>query len=315
MTLIKRSLTGRIPTNEAYAYLEVNVAGETENSESFYQEALPEIETLFAKYGNKPLAVKTDGVWEKKTTFTNEEILYDPINHIYKDLEGNILCGASTYKKLFEKPFPTETASQNAGKAWGCEPSVLVDIWNVNGNMSTGWGSVLHKAMEQYWRYKDMNFNGNKPYLSKNPILRGAVESFPEPEGTVLPEIFISCVAKKRAGQVDGLLILDAEKKIAKIRDYKTDAELGQEQIEADIARATDPAEIKTLKVKLKKAKDKLRIHFIQLSFYADILKAFGWTIEGLEIWNYTSEWKVFESPVLDLEELEAELVKKSIKK
>lgn len=288
MTLIKRSLTGRIPTNEAYAYLEVNVAGETENSESFYQEALPEIETLFAKYGNKPLAVKTEGVWEKKTTFTNEEIYYDTINHKYKSLDGNELISATTYKKKFEKPFDMLKISEMVSKKYGVAPEIIRDMWEKNSKISTTFGSAIHYAMEQYWLHRGHGCEDKEYYLPKHPLLRNAVTSFPEKDReNVFPELFVSNVKKGMVGQIDGLYktneigTVDVEKGI--IFDYKTDHDLKP---------------------------DKLKLHFIQLSFYADILKAFGWTIEGLEIWNFTDSWKVFESPVLDLEELEANLKK-----
>jgi hypothetical protein len=35
------------------------------------------------------------------------------------------------------------------------------------------------------------------------------------------------------------------------------------------------------------------------MSFYADILKVFGWEISKVEVWNYTDKWESYSSPVL----------------
>ena len=219
------------------------------------------------------------------------------------------MLNASNYKKQFTEPFDSVMVSERVAKAWGCDASLLRQIWKKNAEMSQGFGTALHSAMEQFWRYKDVPFNGNSPFLSKNKTLLGFVELFPEKERSVLPEIFVSDTKRGWVGQVDGLYVLDQEKKTAKIMDYKTDAELDAFVIEKELTLAKeqgDKNEISSLRKKLKKAKDTLRVHFIQLSFYAYILRAFGWTIEGLEIWNFTDSWKCFEGEVLNLEELEA---------
>jgi len=284
MSQFKCSLEATIPTGQ-YANIRPTISGEVEDVGAFNEMAMPIIEGMFAKYGDKPL-VKKEGIFERKETFTGEVVMYDSLHHKYKDLDGNPLISATTYKKKFEKPFELDKVAEMVSKKYGVPVEIIKDMWAKNSKISTTFGSAIHYAMEQYWLHRYDQCGDKEYHLPKHPLLRQAVESFPDadyPLGNVIPEIFVSNVKKGMVGQIDGLVLLDEEKK-ARIIDYKTDAELRP---------------------------DKLKLHFIQLSFYADILKAFGWTIEGLEIWNYTSEWKVFESPVLDLEKLEAELTKK----
>ena len=72
-------------------------------------------------------------------------------------------------------------------------------------------------------------------------------------------------------GQIDGLLISGDHTGI--VIDYKSDADV----------------------------KKNLVKHWNQLSFYASILKAFDWQVPKLQIWNYTTKWEVYESPVLEV--------------
>ena len=37
-----------------------------------------------------------------------------------------------------------------------------------------------------------------------------------------------------------------------------------------------------------------LPTYWVQLQFYADILKANGWDVEGLDIFHYNGEWKEY---------------------
>lgn len=278
MGSFKCSLEATIPTGQ-YANIRPTISGEVEDVGAFNEMAMPEIEKLFARYGEKgALAKNPEGIYARVKTFTNEDILYDTLNHKYKDLDGNDLISATTYKKKFEKPFNVVKISEMVAKKYGVPSDVIRDMWEKNSKISTTFGSAIHYAMEQWFNHRK-DICGDKEYhLPKHPILRNAIETFPDKDTEGYSEIFVSDVKNGRVGQIDRLHVLDAEAKIAKVKDYKTDADLKP---------------------------DKLKLHFIQLSFYADILKAFGWTIEGLEVWNFTDSWKVFESPVLNLEELE----------
>lgn len=208
--------------------------------------------------------------FNKVTTFTGEEILYDSEKHLYTDLEGNHLVSGSEYKKSLETPFDINTIAPKTAKSKGISEQDLRDMWSRNGNISTGLGTTLHKVMEQWFKHRKNGTDKNY-HLPKHPFLKSAIETFPLKDAEGLPELFVSDVANKRVGQID-LLVVTGEKE-GYIVDYKTDAEV----------------------------KKNVEGHFNQLSFYAHILIAKGWSIPKVEVWNYTDSWTNYESPVLNL--------------
>ena len=110
--------------------------------------------------------------------------------------------------------------------------------------------------------------------LPKHPFLKEVVTSFPLLSLNIIPEIMVSYTKGKLAGQVDGLVVTGDKE--GYIIDYKSDAEV----------------------------KKNLKLHYIQMSFYAYILMQFGWNITKVEVWNYTDKWESYSSPVLDITKL-----------
>ena len=114
--------------------------------------------------------------------------------------------------------------------------------------------------------------------LPKNAYLRQVVDGFISQFGTsALPETVVSDVKNGRAGTIDRLEIIDAESKVCRVGDYKTNIELD---------------------------KKKLLKYQKQLSFYAHILMAHGWTVTALDIFHldHNDGWSKIELDVLDLE-------------
>ena len=250
--------TLRIPTKEQYAYIEVQYEG---TSEQAYAEYL------------RLTGLVQNGVsgFEKIKTFTGELVRYNAVDHIYTDMKGNRLMSGSTYKKSLEKPFDLDRIAPLTAKKHGVEEAHIRDMWKRNGEISSGLGTSLHQAMEQFFKHRENGTEKNY-HLPKHPFLRKAVESFPLREATEAhPEIMVSDVKQLRVGQID-LLVVD-EPMTGRIIDYKSDAEIEKH----------------------------INDHFNQLSWYAAILKAHGWNITGLEVWNYTDDWVCLHSPVLEL--------------
>jgi ATP-dependent exoDNAse (exonuclease V) beta subunit len=156
------------------------------------------------------------------------------------------------------------------------EEKAIDAMWTANSNMSKTFGTAVHLAMEQWFKH---NGHGTKYHLPKHPFLLKLVKDFPLKDADVYPEIMVSCVERKMVGQIDGLVKTgeNPEDKRGYLIDYKTDAE-----VEKNLPK-----------------------HFAQLSFYAFILKQFGWEIEKVEVWNYTTKWENHASDVLNLKELQ----------
>jgi hypothetical protein len=159
----------------------------------------------------------------------------------------------------------------------------LEDIWQMSTDISTGYGTAIHKALEAYHKYheigafvkekKDMEFNY---VLPKNKFIRDIVRDFVDQFGAdALSEVMVSDVANLRAGQIDRLQIVDPVKKVCRVGDYKTNNDLDSK---------------------------KLKKYQHQLSFYAHILNNKGWTVEGLDIFHHNGEvWERIPLDVLDL--------------
>jgi len=211
-----------------------------------------------------------EGEYNGITTLTGETVYYNHATHHYKDVDGNTLLSGSAYAKSLEKPFDLKRMSAVIAKKYALPVETIADMWERNGNISRTFGTALHLAMEQNARHRK-NGTEKEYHLPKHPFLKSAVTTFPLRDADILPEVMVSDVSRRMVGQIDGIVV-DGEK-IGTIIDYKSDGD-----IEKNLSK-----------------------HFNQLSFYADILIAFGWTINGLQVWNYTDTWNCYKSEVLPL--------------
>lgn len=255
--------TMRIPT-APYAYLELEGS----------HEDIPEMIKLYDRHAEKPgllpnrETTKANGLGNAKvvTTFTGEDIMYDPVAHKYTTLDGEPLLSGSAYAERFATPFDREKLLEATAKKLGAPVSEVGAAWDLRGEISRTFGTALHKAMEAYFKYNRLGYG-----VPKHPFLKMAVETFPIKGKKVLSEIMVSDISRKLVGQIDGLVCEDTRKGV--VIDFKSDAEV----------------------------KKNLTKHFNQLSFYANILIAHGWEISAVVVWNYSDGWTPFESEVLPL--------------
>jgi len=279
--MYKYKLAAVIPTVQ-YGNLQPEIELEGDDIEALKADAEKHIQSIWDKFGERPLVSKTgDGV--KLKTFTDEFVIYNDHLHKYFDENGNALLSGSAYAATKVPQFNKEMLLPKTAKAWDVDSVELGELWDMNGRLSTEYGSAIHTALEVYHRYhkmgskiqslKDMDDNYALPKIH---YLRDIVLSFVEQFGDEAEsEVLISDVANKRAGRIDRLQILDIDKKVCRIGDYKTNFEL---------------------------KKDSLTQYQHQLSFYADILKQKGWTVEGLDLYHYSDGWNKIELEVLPIE-------------
>ncbi len=241
------------------------------------EDRLEDLVTLYNKYGENKIkvagAVLSGGVFREVTTFTGETIKYDEISHTYTDMKGNRLISGSEYKKAFDKPFDSEKIANMTGSKYGVPGATVAAMWKANSKISTTFGTAIHLAMEQYFKYRDSGTE-KEYHMSKNIFLRHIVTTFPGKDLDILPEVFVSHTASRKVGQIDGLVFVNREERRLRVIDYKSDAEIGKN----------------------------LAGHYKQLSFYADILTNAGYIVEGLTVYNYTNEWTEYHSEVLPID-------------
>lgn len=246
--------------------------------------AMEELKSLWNRYGESPLKEKgvvagTQAV--KLTTFTGEEVMWHEATHTYTDMSGKVLLSGSKYAEQKSPKFDMEMILPKTAKSWGVVEADLKDVWRINSEISTHWGSAIHQALELYHRYHAL---GNKVMehkeleqnyvLPKNPFLRNIVESFVDEYGAdALSEVLVSDVASGMAGTIDRLSV---NGKKVRIGDYKTNAEMDKKKM-------------------LKYQK--------QLSFYAHILNNKGYEVEGLDLYYINDDgWSLETLEVLELE-------------
>jgi hypothetical protein len=246
-------LTFHVPTQQ-YGFLEI------EGTEADRKE----METLYNTYAENKLPFKTGNFIEIET-FTGEKIRYDEENHIYEDLAGNRLVGGSTYAESKVKPFDVDMIAPKVAKKVGVPVEEITAMWAMNGKISRDYGSVVHLLVEQWFKFSGHNTVYHEP---KSALLKSIIEGYPAKESNMLTEVLVSDVKARMVGRIDLLEIIDMEKKIANIRDVKTDSDV----------------------------KKNLEKHSWQLGFYATILTRKGWTIEKLLVDNFAEGgWTTYE--------------------
>ena len=233
-------------------------------------------------FDNDSEPVISDANFKQIKTFTGETILYDAISHTYRTLDGQKMTSGSEYAKQFAKPFNREASLAVCARAWNVRESLIADIWSMNAEISRGYGTALHKALElahKHYKTGDKIMRVKKSAkdnyaLPKMPHIRRATELFGKTFGFGgRPELFVSDVEGLRVGQIDRLEIIDDLNKICRVQDYKTTTKMD---------------------------KQKILEYQHQMSFYADILAKKGWTVEALDLFNFDGEnWERIALPVL----------------
>ncbi len=109
--------------------------------------------------------------------------------------------------------------------------------------------------------------------------------------GDSVQEPLVSYSPFLMGGFVDRLLIVDWDRKICRVQDYK---------INVDINVAD--SKHKLLKQFKDKDKTKLAGHTIQLNYYAYCLHMAGWTVEGLDLLVLDKDWKHYEVQLYDMD-------------
>ncbi len=290
--MIKYKLSATIPAVQ-YGNIIPEIELEGDSIDELHATAMAHIEKVWAKYGERPLksasAISDFGggsttPLERLSSFTNEEILYDGENHKYYTLDMVPLLSGSAYANNVSPKFDRGAILPKTAKAWGVDEAVLSDMWTLGGLISTEYGASIHTALDVWCKYKDVGAKIKEQkgldynyVLPKNAHIRDIVLEFDALLGKVgtISEVLVTDINNRMAGKIDLLEIIDKDKKVCRIGDYKTNNDLDDK---------------------------KLQKYQHQLSFYAHILKNHGWTVQGLDIFHYDgATWHRVELEVLDL--------------
>ena len=244
--------------------------------------------------------------------------------------------GGSSFPKQFYPEFNKDDAIQRIlDKYFKPEEfervkESILEMWNRSADSSNGYGTAVHAAMENYDKFRVLGDKtkkvevlktktkvGPNKALSSNPFLAKIVQDFHDKFGgdyARLTEQFVWLHDKKLAGSIDRVKIIDADKKIVRIQDYKTNGDIHG----AAYANPESPFRgvgKKALKEGVKQKDNivedtELGLYWLQLSFYAYILKQYGYTVEGLDIYWLNPEklcrgenaWEEYSHEVINID-------------
>ena len=244
----------------------------------------------------------------------------------HKRLEGYL--SGSKFPEQFYREFNSKDILEAIKKKHNLtdkEVEAIQAMWDTNSLSSTNFGNAIHYAMENY----DRNFSlgdkiksvkefktkppiiGANKALNRNPVLKKIVESFHEKFGgdyIRFNEEFIWDRGLKLCGSIDRIKVVDLKKRIIRIQDFKTDADIHETKyqlVDSPFYELTH-GESPTM------GKELLDYHWLQLSFYAFILQRAGWIVEGLDVYWMNGEklvtcenpWEEFSHDVIDISEV-----------
>lgn len=279
--------------------------------------------TIFDSLAHELSVISSQGFSVQITPILNTETYSSRIlgrsTQVHRSPQGYIsmpgYLSGSSFPEKFYRPFDREGVIAGIVEKFGVKKEHVEGMWGLNNEASTGFGTAIHAALENYDTYyklgdkiKKVKAFKTKPdevgpnkALSKNPFLKKIVEDFHERFGgdyVRVSEQFVWLHEEKMAGTIDRIKVIDADKRIVRIQDFKTDGDIHEKKYQT----SESP-------FKKEMGSELLDYHWLQLSFYAYILKHYGYTVEGLDIYWLNPEtlskgenpWEEFSSKVIDI--------------
>ena len=280
---------------------EIEISSE-DKGEDLIAVGMDVIKDLFSRYSEKGGLTEHDVVLSKltKKSFNEDkvDIEFEPVNHTYNH-NGKLLIGVTDYIKRFYKPFDEDTISSVLESKWGVPQQTIRELWKWNGEITSDLGTLIDRTLEYFDKFRETGElissqkGEERNYaLPKHPILTPIVEEFYKliegQKGKVKTQVLISDIESGICGQADRVLIIDEEKKICRIQDYKVNINAEEKDKSHKVLAPFDSL-----------SPTKLSKYQLQTSIYANMMQKSGWVVEGIDIYVYESNWKHFELPVL----------------
>lgn len=303
--IVTFELSGTIPTAD-FGNLEPKVVGQGQNNEEAREDALRQMEELWnrtcmpgrelkvAKQVANLVPAQTNSYEKVVCEVSGAEVLFDEAAHKYTDSEGRRYLSGSTFASRYKNKFEADLIGGRMAKKFDVPTEDILGMWSLNGNVSSSLGTAVHNALELYGKYLQLSLKTkgtNESALTKNELLRPVVESFfaGRENEDARYEMFVADKNHLLCGFIDRLVIVDAKNKVCRVQDFKTNASINKSETIKAPFNGVVPSTT-------------LGSYWLQLSFYAFILKEAGWTVEGLDIFNYEDgKWKTYSTDVVDI--------------
>ena len=248
-------------------------------------EAMAQIRELWKRYA-EPGRVLPGATAGKlvKCALGGGSCYFDEPTHSYSHPDGLAMLSGSAFANRYKKEFDDSIAIRYA-KTIGVDVEVVREFWRQKGEVSTGYGTSVHLALEIYGKFKGV-FPDDK-ILSGNAHIRKLVLEFYANNDTAhcLYEPFI--MHGNLCGFVDRMKKTGNKKII--IEDYKTNA---------DISKGTGYLLPPFNSIKA----TELNKYGLQLSFYAEIAKRNGYEVEAIVIHHHDGDkWASYRQEPTDI--------------
>lgn len=196
-------------------------------------------------------------------------------------------ASGSRFPRKFFKQFTDEDKERVLDyyeREKGVKRGEVEAIWEMKADIATGYGTAVHAAMELYYNHhkvgdKIKGKDGVNKAFSKNPFFAYIVKTFIEDlgPGNYLAEQFIWHEGLRFCGAIDLLEVVD--KKTVIVHDFKTN-----DSVTKRVYQEKDSP--------FKKDVDNTQLgeYWLQLSFYAYILKQYGISTKELQIHHLDPE-------------------------
>lgn len=212
----------------------------------------------------------------------------------------------SRFPRKFFKQFTDEDKERVLDyyeKKKGVKREDVEKTWDMKADIATGYGTAVHAAMELYYNHRKVGDkikgkDGVNKAFSKNPFFAHIVKTFIEDlgPGNYLAEQFIWHEGLRFCGAIDLLEVVDKNTVI--VHDFKTN-----DSVTKRVYQEKDSP--------FKKDVDNTQLgeYWLQLSFYAYILKQYGISTKELQIHHLDPErlvqgkrpWVHYKHDVVDI--------------
>lgn len=294
---VKVTLGATIPVAQ-YGNLQPVFEVEAATADEAMNIALGHIKELWDRTAPKPLEIERQALGTPvgevlRCRVSGAEVIFDPIAHTYHDRQGNRYRGGSTFSGQFKSPFAGAVIAGKMADKHGVEAQKILDMWALNAEASSTFGTSVHAALQLYGEYlelsKKVKDGSDESALTSNPVLRPIVEKFFTEERQAekaFYEEFVADSATRSCGLIDRLV---ADDDGLWVEDFKTNASLDKSETILDPFKGVVP-------------NTALGAFWLQLSYYAKILITHGRVVRGLRVHHWTgADWITHEHPVVDL--------------
>lgn len=236
-----------------------------------------EAQKIAESVGNEKLAERLGGVGGAKQ-IGNTGVMFNEAEHTYSK-NGLPYLSGSTFAHMFEKEFPRETVAQKVSAKNGNEIEDILASWDAKGEISTQYGTLIHKCIETFILY-GADAKPNNQYLAD--IVDDWDTVFDDLLGVAgAPERFVYDDIHQLCGVAD---FVDNTNHI--LYDWKT----------GDIHKKAQHTLGKDF------PNDQLSLYTLQLNFYKYIIEQNGGKINKLIIgWLNGEHWEKVDVPIIDI--------------